>query len=625
MDVEVEDPTTSAKKAKRINKYRKEWENTFTWLKQDNEKARCNLCKKSFLFMHGGLGDIKRHAEGAEHKKHEVVVKQNKTLQSFLGREVVNSQQEKILAAEVTNVYHTVKHAHSYNSLDCTMQLASVMYYDSQIATNTHLGRTKASLIAFNVLGPMSIESTLCELSKGVFFGISTDASNHGSAKLFPILLRYYIPSKGVKLFLLDFFEDPDETANAIYANLKNRIEQAGLSLNNMSCYSADNASVNFGRFHSVYQLFYKENNTVLAVGCPAHMVNNSIKNALTKCCFDVETLILKTFSHFSSQAKRCKELKDFFNYVDLEYKTILRHVPTRWLSLFPAIERLLNIFPAVKSYFLSQEEIPIALQVFFSEDDFIVQKTECYLGFFHNTLKFLFDTEQKLEKADLLCFEVFNILKYLKEKISQRINDNFFGFLATNILKTFSPCEQNKIKESFLEFYKNIAKYLDSKYDFSENNLFSKLNIFSLKSPFDFDSIVEIVTNLSIDINIDNLYEEYCILKPTLDKACALPEESIIQKWNKIFLGNPEIHYFLKIIQFVFSIYGSNADSERIFSLCNAAWSDSRNKLLVDHVKAELQIKTNFNLTCQEFYNMAVKNKKLLEAVRSNKKYSVS
>jgi hypothetical protein len=42
-------------------------------------------------------------------------------------------------------------------------------------------------------------------------------------------------------------------------------------------------------------------------------------------------------------------------------------------------------------------------------------------------------------------------------------------------------------------------------------------------------------------------------------------------------------------------------------------------NKLLVDHVKAELQVKTNFNLTCEEFYNMPIKNKKLLEAVKSN------
>ncbi|XP_050297898.1 uncharacterized protein LOC126737174 [Anthonomus grandis grandis] len=367
---ELDGPTTPSKKAKRLNKYRKEWANTFNWLAKDNQKARCKLFKKSFSFIYGGLGDIKRQAEGSKHKKHEIVLKQNKTLQSFLGREeVMDSQQEKILASEVANVYHTVKHAHSYNSLYCSSQLLAVMYPDSNIATKTRLGRTKASMIAFNVLAPFSVESPLCELSKGVFlefwnfFGISTDASNHRSAKLFPILLRYYVPSEGVKLFLLDYFEDPDESANGIYTNLKTRIQHAGLLLNYISCYSADNANVDFGRLHSVYQLLYKENNKVLAVGCPAHMVNNSVKNALAKCRFDVETLILKTFNQFSSQAKRCKELKDFFNFVDLEYKTILSHVPTRWLSLFPAIERLLNIFPAIKSYFLSQEEtIPIAL-----------------------------------------------------------------------------------------------------------------------------------------------------------------------------------------------------------------------------------------------------------------------
>lgn len=107
--------------------------------------------------------------------------------------------QEKILAAEITEVYHTVKHAQSYSSLDCTVQLNSLIY--STIASKMQLGRTKASSIAFNVLGPFSIESALEELrNNSTFFGISTDASNHGSDKLFPILRRYYVPTEVIKL-----------------------------------------------------------------------------------------------------------------------------------------------------------------------------------------------------------------------------------------------------------------------------------------------------------------------------------------------------------------------------------------------------------------------------------------
>lgn len=95
----------------------------------------------------------------------------------------------------------------------------------------------------------------------------------------------------------------------------------------------------------------------------------------------------------------------------------------------------------------------------------------------------------------------------------------------------SFSPDKQIKIRALFLPLYQNFANYLDSKYNFSISNLFSKLNIFSLKTPFKFDSVVDIITNLLIDINVDNLYENFCIIKPTIEKACALPEQSVIDE----------------------------------------------------------------------------------------------
>lgn len=62
-----------------------------------------------------------------------------------------------------------------------------------------------------------------------------------------------------------------------------------------------------------------KTNSTITATGCPAYMINNSVKILLEKCEFDLETLVLKVYSHFSCHAKRVKELKEFFEFVDLE------------------------------------------------------------------------------------------------------------------------------------------------------------------------------------------------------------------------------------------------------------------------------------------------------------------
>lgn len=84
-------------------------------------------------------------------------------------------------------------------------------------------------------------------------------------------------------LCLLDFFEDPDETANAIYSNLKNIIESANLSLKNMTCYSAHNVSVNFGRISLIF-------NSKCQCNC-----SGMPSNILSKYIFDIKTFVLKT------------------------------------------------------------------------------------------------------------------------------------------------------------------------------------------------------------------------------------------------------------------------------------------------------------------------------------------
>ena len=51
--------------------------------------------------------------------------------------------------------------------------------------------------------------------------------------------------------------------------------------------------------------------------------------------------------------------------------------------------------------------------------------------------------------------------------------------------------------------------------------------------------------------------------------------------------------------------------------------WREKRNRLLPETVKAELQIKIDYNLSCEEFYLSIKQNNKLLAACISNKKYT--
>jgi hypothetical protein len=56
-----------------------------------------------------------------------------------------------------------------------------------------------------------------------------------------------------------------------------------------------------------------------------------------------------------------------------------------------------------------------------------------------------------------------------------------------------------------------------------------------------------------------------------------------------------------------------------------NNLWTDERNRLRVEMVKAELCTKVNYSMKCAEFKTYVSDHKELINAVKSNKKYSFS
>ena len=79
--------------------------------------------------------------------------------------------------------------------------------------------QTKISAILENVLMPFSIQKHT-EKMKNPKFSISTDASNKGNMKLFPIIVQYFSLNDGIQTFVLDFYEDYNESSNPIYSNI---------------------------------------------------------------------------------------------------------------------------------------------------------------------------------------------------------------------------------------------------------------------------------------------------------------------------------------------------------------------------------------------------------------------
>lgn len=111
------------------------------------------------------------------------------------------------------------------------------------------------------------------------------------------------------------------------------------------------------------------QNKTLVGVGCPAHILNKCVQYGADTLDVEIENNMFRIYQYFHIYTVRTENLKEYCEFVDIEYRRLLSHSKTRWLSLFPGIERLLQMFPALKSFFLSQEKPPVMIRKFFEND----------------------------------------------------------------------------------------------------------------------------------------------------------------------------------------------------------------------------------------------------------------
>lgn len=100
-----------------------------------------------------------------------------------------------------------------------------------------------------------------------------------------------------------------------------------------MTSLCADNAPVNFGgpQLNGSSNVFYRlkrQNQRLLPIGCPAHILHNAAREATDELPFDIESIAFKICSHFKKSTKRCASLQELFEIMEvrlLNFKLIKR------------------------------------------------------------------------------------------------------------------------------------------------------------------------------------------------------------------------------------------------------------------------------------------------------------
>jgi len=83
-----------------------------------------------------------------------------------------------------------------------------------------------------------------------------------------------------------------------------------------------------------------------------------------------------------------------------------------------------------------------------------------------------------------------------------------------------------------------------------------------------------------------------------------------------------PNCQEITKLVAFVHSIPCSNAFTEGVFNHMKQAWTSSQNRMNVETIAAELQIRLNCKMKCNDFFSFVQTEPDLIKCAGGTEKY---
>ena len=150
--------------------------------------------------------------------------------------------------------------------------------------------------------------------------------------------------------YLLDMIEVEDGSAQGVYSSVKKTFTELQLPMENIIGYS-DTTTVMFGEYNSVSQLLKAKYRNVATVKCSCHLIH--LASFALKLPKGLEDLCCDIFAHFHHSSKRQDTYKEFQEFFNVEPHQLLSPGQTRWLSLEACVNCILELYEALKHYFV--------------------------------------------------------------------------------------------------------------------------------------------------------------------------------------------------------------------------------------------------------------------------------
>lgn len=198
----------------------------------------CKKCGALFSIASGGNADIARHIKTKKHQDAQQAASTSTSLKSHF----TSDSDSHVAAMEGVWAYHVINSNNSFKSSDCATKIFKSCFKLEKFSCS----QKKCQAIVTNVFAPHAQQLLEQDLDRCNYVSIYTDASNHGNIKLFPVLVRYFIPTIGVRVRILNVTQEAGENSTIISELIESAASKYKLK-KKIVCFCADNAKVNFG------------------------------------------------------------------------------------------------------------------------------------------------------------------------------------------------------------------------------------------------------------------------------------------------------------------------------------------------------------------------------------------
>ena len=599
-------------------------------VQDDESRALCTICSSRFLIVHGGRRDILDHIKSDRHTSGVKAGSSSKKVSDYFQKLTATNEEQKVAGKEAVFAFHTAKHNYSFRSNDCTAGLIRGLY-DPKFS----LGKTKTAKLISKVLAPFIDKPIKEALSKANFVSLITDTSNHGNIKMLPIVVRYFDPVKGVVNKKLATVSIPNEQSETIFKEIVKVIREESL-LDKVVAYAADNTNLNFGGVernggNNVWRKLQRElNRKIIGNGCMAHIAHNASGAGCEILEVDIEAIVVKIHKHFRIFTVPTEQFKNLCQDIDQVFMPTKSHSGTRFLTLEPAVKRIIEMFEPLKQYFLGLEKCAPVIRSFFNN-----AQGKFWVLFIVNQLKNISDSIKLIEASSTTSFEAFDELATLKVKLINRMNCTFLPTAAQSEYEKFDKRTQESIKDKVRDFYSTTIEYIDlweKSVDGSE--VFSWIILRKYPAWNDVEKSFKYAEDrygkeIQSKIDRDLLFDEVQLMKSFVESnlnVWTTSKLALDEVWCQIFTHFRQTVTQLvnleRLVEFAFSLAGTSTEVERLFSLAKQIWSDQKSRLEIATLDSLLTIQFNAEFNCSQFYDMIKKDTVFLDKVHSSGKY---